>query len=89
MNEFIELLEHEAEAVMVFGGVPAAIARDLARSLSDRIMRAAGGDSPYIPCRRLRRLDALADLRAGMDTASVARKHGVSRRTVQRWMVEG
>jgi len=45
-EDFLQILH--AEAVAAFVGLPGRVARDLARSLCERIMLRVGGDTPYI-----------------------------------------
>lgn len=86
-NDFLEIIEHEVQTcILRFSPLDQRMARDLARSISERVQLRAGGDTYYVPHgRRGLRAKALEKLRDGYTPAAICREFGVSRRTLQRW----
>ncbi|WP_156002698.1 MULTISPECIES: helix-turn-helix domain-containing protein [unclassified Thioalkalivibrio] len=87
-NDFLEIIEHEAQTcIQRFSPLDQRMARDLARSISERVQMRAGGDTHYIPQGgRPARERAIDMLKEGRSIQEVSRTFRVSRRTVQRWV---
>ncbi|WP_018875272.1 helix-turn-helix domain-containing protein [Thioalkalivibrio sp. ALJ8] len=87
-NDFLEIIEHEVQScILRFSPLDKRMARDLARSVSERVQMRAGGDTHYIPSsKRERREKALGMLRDGHPVQEVCRACNVSRRHLRRWV---
>lgn len=89
-NELLAIIQTEAEAAMIFVGVPSKVSIDVARSLCERIMMRAGGENYYIPKRDhlIIRKRALKDLAEGHGIREVCAVHGITSRTLRTWRKE-
>lgn len=86
-RDFMNFLRIEMEATALRFGIPAPVAKDIAKSLEDIARRRYAGDIAYIAKldRRARRESVLAEFN-GRNATEVCVKHGITTRTLYNYL---
>ncbi|MFU8837886.1 MAG: Mor transcription activator family protein [Thiohalomonadaceae bacterium] len=86
-NELTAAVKDIVKARVQLFGLRANMAEDCANAVLEDLLRSQGGDSYYLPKLKPCRLAALADF-TGDNYAEVCTQHGITRRTLRRWLQE-
>ena len=84
--DLLDAVQEEVYRLLVQHGVEEVVAIDEASTLRARLQKTHGGKEHYLPAqdKTARNLQILADLQAGLSPATVAEKHGVHPKTVEK-----
>ncbi|MCC5809880.1 MAG: helix-turn-helix domain-containing protein [Ectothiorhodospiraceae bacterium] len=90
IDNVLEFIRVEVQDCLRTRGVSNQVAEDSARAVTERVMLRYGGTPQYVSKtrRQERREAALRDF-SGDNHDAVCRRHGISRRTLYRWLAEG